>query len=76
MPATTHAERFELSDGKILDATLSALPDGGTLLTFVDVTDSVNLERSLTDSAAEMAKLARLREDFVHPRLITSCARR
>jgi signal transduction histidine kinase len=61
-----HAERFELSDGKILDATLSALPDGGTLLTFVDVTDSVNLERSLTDSAAEMAKLARLREDFVH----------
>jgi signal transduction histidine kinase len=58
--------RFERRDGSILDCTATALPDGGTMITFVDVTDSVNVERALTEKAEALEKAARLRDDFVH----------
>jgi signal transduction histidine kinase len=58
--------RFDLRSGMILDSTATALPDGGTMITFIDVTDTVNVERALTDKAEALEKAARLRDDFVH----------
>ena len=42
------------------------LPDGATLLTFVDVTASVNVERALTEKNEALERASRLRDDFVH----------
>ena len=49
-----------------IDCNIQPLPDGATLLTFVDVTASVNVERALTDKNEALERAARLRDDFVH----------
>ena len=41
--------RLERSDGKILDCASVPLPDGATLLTWLDVTDTQRKERALRD---------------------------
>ncbi|MGG6498048.1 UNVERIFIED_CONTAM: PAS-domain containing protein, partial [Bacteroidetes bacterium 56_B9] len=41
--------RMERRDGTVLDCTALPLPDGATMLTFEDVTDSVNVERALRE---------------------------
>src|ERR687889_883054 len=53
-------------DGSVLDCVAQPLPDGATLLTFVDVTASVNVERALTEKNDALERAARLRDDFVH----------
>jgi signal transduction histidine kinase len=58
--------RLERSDGSALDCAAQPLPDGATLLTFVDVTASVNVERALTDKNDALERASRLRDDFVH----------
>lgn len=58
--------RLELRDGSVLDCGALPLPDGATLLTFVDVTASVNVERALTEKNDALERAARLRDDFVH----------
>ena len=40
---------MERRDGTVIDCAAAPLPDGATLLTFVDVTASVNVERALTE---------------------------
>ena len=57
---------MERSDGAILDCTAAPLPDGATLLTFVDVTDGVNVERALTERNQALLAAEQLRNDFVH----------
>src|SRR4029077_20234584 len=39
--------RIERRDGSVIDCTTVPLPDGATLATFHDVSDSVNVERAL-----------------------------
>ncbi len=58
--------RMERRDGMVLDCAAAPLPDGATLITFADVTASVNVERALTEKNEALEKVSRLREDFVH----------
>ena len=60
------ATRLERRDGTVLDCAAEPLPDGATLLTFVDVTASVNVERALTDRNDALELASRVRNDFVH----------
>jgi nitrogen-specific signal transduction histidine kinase len=58
--------RIDRRDGSVFDCNIQPLPDGATLLTFVDVTASVNVERALTEKNDALERAARLRDDFVH----------
>ncbi len=58
--------RMERRDGTVLDCAAAPLPDGATLISFADVTASVNVERALTEKNDALEKVSRLREDFVH----------
>ncbi|CAH1659395.1 Histidine kinase [Hyphomicrobiales bacterium] len=58
--------RMERRDGSVLDMAAAPLPDGATLISFADVTASVNVERALTDRNEALERVSRLREDFVH----------
>lgn len=60
------AVRLERVDGSVLDCAAEPLPDGATLLTFVDVTASVNVERALTERNDALEHAGRLRNEFVH----------
>ena len=59
------AARLERLDGSVLDCTTVPLPDGATLVTFQDVTDSVNVERALTERADALQDADRLKSAFV-----------
>ncbi len=58
--------RLARRDGLHLDCAVQPLPDGATLIAFVDVTASVNVERALIEKNEALEVAARLREDFVH----------
>ncbi len=58
--------RQDLRDGTVLDWATQPLPDGATLVTFIDVTASVNVERALTDKNDALERASRLRDEFVH----------
>jgi signal transduction histidine kinase len=58
--------RIERSDGVVLDCTAQSLLDGAALLTFVDVTADVNVERALTDRNKALMAAEKLRNDFIH----------
>jgi signal transduction histidine kinase len=58
--------RLERTDGSALDCTTAPLPDGATLVTFQDVTDSVNVERALIERADALQDADRLKSAFVH----------
>ncbi|PVE25121.1 two-component sensor histidine kinase [Microvirga sp. KLBC 81] len=58
--------RIERPDGSALDCTAQPLPDGATLLSFTDVTASVNVERALTERNEALERASRLRDEFVH----------
>jgi signal transduction histidine kinase len=60
------SRRIERGDGKVLDFTAQPLPEGATLLTFVDVTADVNVERALTDRNKALLAAEKLRNDFIH----------
>ncbi len=60
------AMRMERRDGTVLDCAAAPLPDGATLLTFGDVTASVNVERALKERNEALMKAGELRESFVH----------
>jgi signal transduction histidine kinase len=58
--------RLERSDGMVLDLSAQPLPEGASLLTFVDVTADVNVERALTDRNKALLAAEKLRNDFIH----------
>jgi signal transduction histidine kinase len=62
---TSVAGRMERHDGLILDCATVPLPDGGTLVTFIDVTASVNVERALVDRNQALVAAEKLKQDFV-----------
>jgi signal transduction histidine kinase len=55
----------ELTDGKVLRYGLSHLPNGQVMITFVDVTDGVNVERALKEKNEALEKADQLKNDFV-----------
>lgn len=56
---------IELSTGKILFYATAPLPNGQTMLTFVDVTDSVQVERALKEKNEALERTDELKNDFV-----------
>ncbi|WP_274626712.1 PAS domain-containing sensor histidine kinase [Arvimicrobium flavum] len=55
----------ELKNGTVLRYALIHLPNGQVMLTFIDVTDSVNVERALQDKNEALQKADQLKNDFV-----------
>ena len=62
----TFQRRMHRRDGSILDSAVAPLPDGATLITFTDVTDTVNFEQALTERNQALIDAEQLRNDFVH----------
>src|SRR4029078_5424364 len=58
--------RLERSDGSVVDLVTVPLPDGATLVTFLDVTDTVNVERALRERNEALETADALKVDFVH----------
>jgi signal transduction histidine kinase len=58
--------RLERQDGSVVDCTTVPLPDGATLVTFHDVTDSVNVERALRERNEALEDADKIKIDFVH----------
>ncbi len=57
--------QMELGDGAVVDMACVPLPDGATLVTFVDVTDSVKVERVLKERNEALEAATRLKNDFI-----------
>src|SRR5690606_34026093 len=55
----------ELRNGTVLRYGLIHLPNGQVMLTFIDVTDSVNVERALQDKNEALQKADQLKDDFI-----------
>lgn len=59
------ALRFERSDGTVIDCTCVPLPDGATLLSFIDVTASTLVERSLRERTEALETADKLKTEFL-----------
>lgn len=57
--------QIELNSGVVLRYAVIHLPNGQVMTTFVDVTDSVNVERALKDKNEALLKSDQLKNDFV-----------
>nr|WP_274423495.1 PAS domain-containing sensor histidine kinase [Chelativorans sp. YIM 93263] len=55
----------ELTDGTVLGYAIIHLPNGQVMITFVDVTDSTNVERALKEKNEALEKADKLKNDFV-----------
>lgn len=62
---THESSRMERHDGTVLDYATVPLPDGGTLVTFVDVTDSVNVERALLEKNEALEEADQVKNAFI-----------
>ena len=62
---TTSQGQLTRPDGMILDYSCVPLPDGNTLLTYVDVTDSAGMERALRDRNEALEAADRLKTHFL-----------
>jgi signal transduction histidine kinase len=60
------AARLERRDRTVVDCTTVPLPNGATLVTFHDVTDSVNVERALRERNEALEDADKIKVDFVH----------
>ncbi len=58
--------RIERNDGSVVDLATVPLPDGATLVTFQDVTDSVNVERALRERNEALIAADEIKLNFVH----------
>lgn len=57
--------RLERNDGKIIDIAAIPLADGGRLFKYTDVTDSINMERALTERNEALMAADRLKSEFI-----------
>ena len=58
--------QIERKDGSVLNCMTVPLPDGATLLTFQDVTDTVNVERALRERNEALEAADTMKVNFVH----------
>src|SRR5262249_16035344 len=58
--------RIERRDGRVIDCSTVPLPDGATLATFHDVSDSVKVERALRERNEALEDADKIKVDFVH----------
>jgi len=57
--------RMERTDGSVIDSVVVPLPDGATLITYSDVTDSTVVERSLRERNEALSQADRLKTEFL-----------
>jgi signal transduction histidine kinase len=58
--------RVERRDGMMIDMTTMPLPDGATLVTFQDMSDTVNVERALLERNEALVAADGIKIEFVH----------
>jgi signal transduction histidine kinase len=58
--------KLERRDGSVLDCMTMPLPDGATMLTFQDITDTENVERALRERNEALQAADQMKVDFVH----------
>lgn len=58
--------KLERRDGTVLSCKTMPLPDGATMLTFQDITDTENVERALRERNEALETADRIKIDFVH----------
>src|ERR1700680_2069295 len=58
--------KLEGKDGSGLDCMTMPLPDGATMLTFQDITDTENVERALRERNEALETADQMKVDFVH----------
>jgi signal transduction histidine kinase len=58
--------KLERNDGSVLDCMIMPLPDGATMLTFQDITDSQNVERALRERNEALEAADHMKVEFVH----------
>ena len=66
--ATDHVARsgvFQRSDGSVLDYASVPLPDGAMMFSYLDVTDSYNVERALRERNEALETADRLKSEFI-----------
>jgi len=59
------AQHLERADGKVIDWRKVPLPDGATLITYLDITDSAHLERSLRERNEALQEADKLKSEFL-----------
>jgi signal transduction histidine kinase len=57
--------RFERPDSTVVDCSSVPLPDGATLISFIDVTDSTLVERSLRERTEALENADRVKTEFL-----------
>lgn len=57
--------RLELKDGTVLSYSIVPLPDGGSLFSFVDVSDTVNVEKALRERTQALEAADQLKSEFI-----------
>lgn len=57
--------RLSLNDGSLIKYATVPLPDGGVLISYYDVTDSVNVENALREKNAALETAERVKLDFL-----------
>ena len=60
-----YESQFDRPDGSVLSTAALPLPDGGTLLTYVDVSDSKRVERALIERTEALEAADRLKTAFI-----------
>ncbi|MDX2074647.1 MAG: PAS-domain containing protein [Alphaproteobacteria bacterium] len=61
----SHAQRLELADGTVIDWRKVPLPDGANLITYMDITDSMLVERSLRERNEALQEADKLKSQFL-----------
>jgi signal transduction histidine kinase len=62
---TTYSGRLERSNGSVLDVNVVPLPDGNVLLSYLDVTDSIRVERALREKNEALETASHLKTEFI-----------
>ncbi|KQT44308.1 hypothetical protein ASG47_17295 [Devosia sp. Leaf420] len=62
---TDKAGRIERADGRLLDYAITRLPDGQTMMTFLDVTESASYSKVLKERNDALVTADRLKDAFV-----------
>src|SRR3546814_9480538 len=57
--------RYERTDGTAIDWAQVPLPDGGVLFSYVDVTDTLRVERALIERNEALETADRLKSEFI-----------
>ncbi|MPY70287.1 MAG: PAS domain-containing protein [Alphaproteobacteria bacterium] len=60
-----HSGRVERIDGSVLDYATVPLPDGGVLLSYIDVSAAINMERALRERNEALETADRLKSEFI-----------